>query len=119
VKTHKEKVEELNKYLSNLSEHHDMYVPSRYLSVLLERDANSLFAVGRELDLDNAEYTGRRRRLVGLRGGRWYWELCGAQDCVRRHIRGRVGLTYLMELFSPREEAFSSHYQSDPTHFRL
>jgi len=24
VKTHKEKVEELNKYLSNLSEHHDM-----------------------------------------------------------------------------------------------
>jgi hypothetical protein len=27
VKTHKEKVEELNKYLSNLSEHHDMYVP--------------------------------------------------------------------------------------------
>jgi hypothetical protein len=28
VKTHKEKVEELNKYLSNLSEHHDMYVPS-------------------------------------------------------------------------------------------
>ncbi|KAI9746874.1 MAG: hypothetical protein M4579_007571 [Chaenotheca gracillima] len=26
LKTHKEKVEELNKYLSNLSEHHDMYV---------------------------------------------------------------------------------------------
>lgn len=26
VKTHKERVEELNKYLSNLSEHHDMYV---------------------------------------------------------------------------------------------
>lgn len=26
VKTHKEKVEDLNKYLSNLSEHHDMYV---------------------------------------------------------------------------------------------
>ncbi|EEH48548.2 uncharacterized protein PADG_04627 [Paracoccidioides brasiliensis Pb18] len=25
-KTHKERVEELNKYLSNLSEHHDMYV---------------------------------------------------------------------------------------------
>ena len=24
VKTHKERVEELNKYLSNLSEHHDM-----------------------------------------------------------------------------------------------
>ncbi|KLJ13413.1 hypothetical protein EMPG_11665 [Blastomyces silverae] len=28
VKTHKERVEELNKYLSNLSEHHDMYVRS-------------------------------------------------------------------------------------------
>ncbi|KAI5296994.1 hypothetical protein KEM55_005301, partial [Ascosphaera atra] len=26
VKTHKERVEELNKYLSNMSEHHDMYV---------------------------------------------------------------------------------------------
>jgi protein FAM32A len=26
VKTHKEKVEELNRYLSGLSEHHDMYV---------------------------------------------------------------------------------------------
>lgn len=26
IKTHKERVEELNKYLSNLSEHHDMYV---------------------------------------------------------------------------------------------
>lgn len=26
VKTHKERVEELNKYLSRLSEHHDMYV---------------------------------------------------------------------------------------------
>jgi hypothetical protein len=25
VKTHKERVEELNKYLSKLSEHHDMY----------------------------------------------------------------------------------------------
>ena len=28
IKTHKEKVEELNRYLSNLSEHHDMYVVS-------------------------------------------------------------------------------------------
>ena len=26
TKTHKERVEELNRYLSNLSEHHDMYV---------------------------------------------------------------------------------------------
>jgi protein FAM32A len=28
TKTHKERVEELNRYLSNLSEHHDMYVPN-------------------------------------------------------------------------------------------
>ena len=27
TKTHKERVEDLNRYLSNLSEHHDMYVP--------------------------------------------------------------------------------------------
>lgn len=27
IKTHKERVEDLNRYLSNLSEHHDMYVP--------------------------------------------------------------------------------------------
>jgi protein FAM32A len=26
MKTHKERVEELNRYLSNLSEHHDMWV---------------------------------------------------------------------------------------------
>lgn len=31
TKTHKERVEELNRYLSNLSEHHDMYVPTIYL----------------------------------------------------------------------------------------
>lgn len=31
VKTHKERVEELNKYLSTLSEHHDMYVPQNFL----------------------------------------------------------------------------------------
>jgi protein FAM32A len=31
VKTHKERVEELNRYLSKLSEHHDMYVSSIYV----------------------------------------------------------------------------------------
>ena len=31
VKTHKERVEELNRYLSNLSEHHDMYVGLLFL----------------------------------------------------------------------------------------
>lgn len=33
IKTHKERVEELNKYLSNLSEHHDMYVLSLFCVV--------------------------------------------------------------------------------------
>jgi hypothetical protein len=33
VKTHKERVEELNKYLSKLSEHHDMY--ALYLFIVL------------------------------------------------------------------------------------
>jgi hypothetical protein len=34
VKTHKERVEELNKYLSSLSEHHDMYVgPQSFKSI--------------------------------------------------------------------------------------
>ncbi|MCJ1308814.1 hypothetical protein MMC25_002469 [Agyrium rufum] len=32
VKTHKERVEELNRYLSNLSEHHDMYATPHHLS---------------------------------------------------------------------------------------
>ena len=47
VKTHKERVEELNKYLSRLSEHHDMYVllflPLFYLDTLT-------FYIGRRLD---------------------------------------------------------------------
>ncbi len=34
IKTHKERVEELNRYLSNLSEHHDMYVSSFFRSSL-------------------------------------------------------------------------------------
>jgi protein FAM32A len=48
LKTHKERVEELNKYLSGLSEHHDMYVmescftPWSFILTTL---------VGRELDL--------------------------------------------------------------------
>jgi protein FAM32A len=36
VKTHKEKVEELNRYLSKLSEHHDMYVLTSYCKLLLK-----------------------------------------------------------------------------------
>ncbi|KAK2746485.1 hypothetical protein FQN57_003111 [Myotisia sp. PD_48] len=33
IKTHKERVEELNKYLSNLSEHHDMCVLAFFTSI--------------------------------------------------------------------------------------
>lgn len=32
IKSHKQRVEEYNKYLSNLSEHHDMYVQKTILS---------------------------------------------------------------------------------------
>lgn len=35
VKTHKERVEDLNKYLSRLSEHHDMYVSFPLLQVAI------------------------------------------------------------------------------------
>lgn len=34
IKTHKERVEDLNRYLSGLSEHHDMYVAPFPLSGL-------------------------------------------------------------------------------------
>ena len=33
TKTHKERVEELNRYLSNLSEHHDMYVSFVFINI--------------------------------------------------------------------------------------
>lgn len=46
TKTHKERVEDLNRYLSKLSEHHDMYVKihGRFMSLLL-------IFLGHELDL--------------------------------------------------------------------
>lgn len=65
IKTHKEKVEELNRYLSNLSEHHDMYVASSLLlprldwrcSVSVTKELADLVflcsCVGRGSDLDN------------------------------------------------------------------
>lgn len=48
VKTHKERVEELNKYLSRLSEHHDMYVIRALF--LLCPSRLSVFACPRCLD---------------------------------------------------------------------
>lgn len=48
VKTHKERVEELNKYLSRLSEHHDMYVFSFFYA--LARHGLTCAAIGRRLD---------------------------------------------------------------------
>jgi hypothetical protein len=49
VKTHKERVEELNKYLSRLSEHHDMYVLFVSYS-LVGRLGLTCAAIGRRLD---------------------------------------------------------------------
>jgi hypothetical protein len=62
VKTHKEKVEELNKYLSNLSEHHDMYVPLLLGFRFGDGDTDDMSITGRELDLDNTK--------LGMGGGR-------------------------------------------------
>ena len=66
VKTHKEKVEELNKYLSNLSEHHDMYVPLLLGFRLGDRNADDMSITGRELDLDNTKLGDGRWEEGGL-----------------------------------------------------
>lgn len=52
VKSHKQRVEEYNKYLSNLSEHHDMYVS---LTLLLQvgRASLTLRPTGPVSDLAN------------------------------------------------------------------
>ena len=51
AKTHKERVEELNRYLSNLSEHHDMYV---FLYSRQNQFPLLIFGmIGHELDLVN------------------------------------------------------------------
>ena len=57
TKTHKERVEELNRYLSNLSEHHDMYVYFvfyAYASGTIAAATDMLFYLGRGSDLDNS-----------------------------------------------------------------
>jgi hypothetical protein len=66
VKTHKEKVEELNKYLSNLSEHHDMYVPFLLGFPFGDRGADDMSITGRELDLDNTKLGDGRWEVGGL-----------------------------------------------------
>jgi protein FAM32A len=58
TRTHKERVEELNKYLSGLSEHHDMWV--FFVMVLWV-----LTAAGRALDLDKTCRQGNWRRSWG------------------------------------------------------
>lgn len=71
VKTHKERVEELNKYLSRLSEHHDMYVLLfiifytfvRFLWAL--RDYKLTCYTGRRLD--RAKWVGSTVFQIGFR----------------------------------------------------
>ena len=55
-------MEELNKYLSNLSEHHDMYVPLLLGFRFGDGDTDDMSITGRELDLDNTK--------LGMGGGR-------------------------------------------------
>lgn len=50
IKSHKQRVEEYNKYLSNLSEHHDMYVLRHSWSAIV---TDLLRFVGRVSDLGN------------------------------------------------------------------
>jgi protein FAM32A len=64
-KTHKEKVEELNRYLSGLSEHHDMYV-----LLFIETALLLTCRAGRESDLDN-EGRARLRRWRLAVGFMW------------------------------------------------
>jgi hypothetical protein len=73
VKTHKERVEELNKYLSNLSEHHDMYVLSfhsfiscfSFKGLVFGTVTNAVVFLGQESDLDNGTSEWRSRRSAG------------------------------------------------------
>ena len=57
TKTHKERVEELNRYLSNLSEHHDMYAYLVFYTraARITKAATDMFLyLGRGSDLDNS-----------------------------------------------------------------
>ena len=57
TKTHKERVEELNRYLSNLSEHHDMYVYFVFYTqaaCIIEVATDMFPYLGRGSDLDNS-----------------------------------------------------------------
>jgi hypothetical protein len=66
----------LNKYLSNLSEHHDMYVPLLLGFRLGDRNADDMSITGRELDLDNTKLGDGRWEERGARVllccGYWY-----------------------------------------------
>jgi protein FAM32A len=61
VKTHKERVEELNRYLSKLSEHHDMYVGA---SLRLTNIATNTNTTGQESVLAN-DLSSRKRASEG------------------------------------------------------
>ena len=54
TKTHKERVEELNRYLSNLSEHHDMYVYFVFYTQATRIATDMFFYLGRGSDLDDS-----------------------------------------------------------------
>lgn len=69
TKSHKQRVEEYNKYLSNLSEHHDMYVSLHACFADWEDIVtNALGLAGRVSDLANTwgEREGGRGRAVGF-----------------------------------------------------
>lgn len=71
IKTHKERVEELNRYLSNLSEHHDMFVfsfPSRTSPIVCRLyQIKSWRMSSWEVEINHRE--GDRRKLQGRDSG--------------------------------------------------
>ncbi len=68
VKTHKEKVEELNKYLSNLSEHHDMYVQLTHFISSIPCEGHRLLRIYL-LQAENRTWIRNRMDIERLIGG--------------------------------------------------
>jgi hypothetical protein len=90
VKTHKQRVEELNKYLSNLSEHHDMYVPFSPFYVLVSFRGDMLTNyTGQESDLDkialSLQHEGELRTCAAILLLD-YWECCQELALCGMHL---------------------------------
>lgn len=81
MKTHKERVEELNKYLSNLSEHHDMYVwlPPCLMDSMLTMNQGHVLDLASELFLvlSSVSWVSLEKAWNALLGRAFYGLSCG------------------------------------------